>query len=278
VRGTRASLNRLIFERDLVVTISAVNAHYFAGFGGGRKSIFPGIAGRDGIIANHLLAVDFERGRMADGVETGRLDGNPLNEDICEIVSRRPPDFSINTLLNPAGGIGALYCGHWLEAHRAACGRFMEHHAVPIPERRAWAIVSCGGHPKDIDLIQSHKTIQYASRALSRGGIMLLFARCDDGLGSSGFEAFFPIREVTTLLADIRDRNPKNGQTALALHQKTRELNIGLVSALAPALVRDMGMEPFANAQEGISWLRAGAGAADGYCIPHGAVTLPWEG
>lgn len=274
-RGTSASLNRLLFERDLVVTISAINAHYFAGFGGGRKSVFPGVAGREGIIANHRLAIDFTRGSLAAGVETARLDGNPVNEDICEIVARRPPDFSINTLLNPEGEIGGIWSGHWQEAHRAACEGFLRHHGVTITQRLPWALVSAGGHPKDIDLIQSHKTIQYAARAVQPGGAMLIFARCPEGLGSGGFDRFFPIADLRALLNTISRRSPKNGQTAVALYQKVREFRIGLVSELPGDIVSAIGMTPFSAPAEGIAWLRRLADGAQGYCLPHGAITLP---
>lgn len=271
-RGTKAGLNRLLWERDLVVVISAVTAHYFAGFGGGRKSVFPGLAERDGIIANHQLAIDFKRGRLADGVEPCNLTGNPVHEDFIEIVGNRPPDFIITSLMTDDFAIGALHCGHWQWSHESACERYMRHHGVAIPEKRAVVIASCGGAPKDIDLIQSHKTIQYATKALQPGGKLLLLAECPEGLGNKSFGNFFPIKDVNGLLRQIREENVPNGQTALALHQKTQEFDIGLVSALPDEFVKAMGMTPLESLEGGLKW----TGADGGYIVPHGAMTLPY--
>ena len=47
-RGTEVAVNRTVAEADKIVLTGAVSPHYFAGFGGGRKSIMPGACSLEG--------------------------------------------------------------------------------------------------------------------------------------------------------------------------------------------------------------------------------------
>ncbi|HID19705.1 MAG TPA: DUF2088 domain-containing protein, partial [Methanophagales archaeon] len=57
-RGTPVSLNRTYAKADIKVLTGDITLHYYAGFGGGRKSIVPGISSRETIKRNHALVVD----------------------------------------------------------------------------------------------------------------------------------------------------------------------------------------------------------------------------
>ncbi|HUX06491.1 MAG TPA: nickel-dependent lactate racemase [Acidobacteriota bacterium] len=271
-RGIDVRLSSLLFDHDLVITISAVNFHYFAGFGGGRKSIIPGLAAHETIITNHLLAVDFERGRLADGVEPGRLGGNPVNEDMEEGVALHPPDFAVHVILTPNKEIGAVWAGDWKAAFRGACGVFLKRFGVTISERRSLVLASAGGHPKDIDFIQSHKTIQLATAALVPGGTLVLLARCGEGIGSRDFRSYFPLNDLDVFLQNLKGGGLRNGQTAMALHAKAGEYRIVLVSELPQKDVVEMGMEPAGSLREALA---TATGDAPAYVIPDGGTTLP---
>ena len=54
-RGTRLRVNRCLVEADLIVTTGRIKPHYFAGYGGGTKGIFPGLGAEADIRQNHLL-------------------------------------------------------------------------------------------------------------------------------------------------------------------------------------------------------------------------------
>lgn len=272
--GTEILLNKKLFQYDLVITISSVSTHYFAGFGGGRKSIFPGLGGKESIIKNHLLSIDFDRETMAEGVEPGKLEGNRVHEDFLEIVAHRLPDFSLNVILSESSEVGHLFAGHWLDSHLAACAEHARLFGVSPGEKADAAIVSCGGFPKDIDLIQSLKTIQYSSRILNRGGRLLLLAECHDGIGSEGFESYFPMDDRKKFLELLKKGNLKNGQTALALNQKTREFRIGMITSLPSDLLQSMGISHLENLDTGLEWLLKD-NPERVYAIPQGAVTLP---
>ena len=70
--------------------MGAVSHHYFAGYGGGRKLIFPGCGEREAIYANHGLYLDGAAGTIAAGCRPGVLDGNPLADDLFEIEEKLP--------------------------------------------------------------------------------------------------------------------------------------------------------------------------------------------
>ena len=56
-RGTEVDVNPLVVGRKVILLGGTVH-HFFAGYGGGRKSILPGVAGRATIMQNHAHALD----------------------------------------------------------------------------------------------------------------------------------------------------------------------------------------------------------------------------
>ena len=155
--GIPIELNRALTEHDHVIIIGGVTFHYFAGFTGGRKLICPGLASARTISETHKLAFDCETRSRRAGVDTGLLDGNAVNEAFMEIVARIEPAFAVNTIVNDAGNAVDLYCGNWKTSHRAACDAYAAEHTIKIAEKRDLVIVSCGGYPYDINMIQAHK-------------------------------------------------------------------------------------------------------------------------
>ena len=92
--------------------MGAVSHHYFAGYGGGRKLIFPGCGERDAIYTNHGLYLDGAAGTIAEGCQPGILDGNPLAEDLFEIEEKLPADLAIHGILDSHGRLCDLLLGH----------------------------------------------------------------------------------------------------------------------------------------------------------------------
>src|SRR2546421_10699327 len=181
--GTPVEVNRALKEHDHVILTGAIGFHYFAGFTGGRKSICPGLASTRTIEATHMLALDFERGGRRAGVGTGLLDGNAVNEEcerICELIN---PAFSINTVVDERGRAVRVYAGNWRSVHRHACEDYVGRHSLKIEEKREVVIVSCGGAPYDINMIQAHKALDMAAHACKDGGTIVFLSECAHGLG-----------------------------------------------------------------------------------------------
>ena len=76
--GNRVEVNPLAVGRK-VITVGGAVHHLMAGYGGGRKSILPGICSRATIRRNHSMALDPDAPRSSPRVGSGRLTGNPIH-------------------------------------------------------------------------------------------------------------------------------------------------------------------------------------------------------
>ncbi|MDQ6786164.1 MAG: lactate racemase domain-containing protein, partial [Acidobacteriota bacterium] len=101
--GIPIELNRALVEHDRVIIVGGISFHYFAGFTGGRKLICPGLASARTVSATHKLAFDYDKKSRRAGVETGSLKENAVHEAFMSVVSKLPPAFSINTIVNEQG-------------------------------------------------------------------------------------------------------------------------------------------------------------------------------
>lgn len=138
-----------------------------------------------------MLALDFEMGGRRTGVGTSLLDGNAVHEECERIAAMVKPRFAINTVVDERGRAVRIYAGDWRAAHRKGCQEYLANHSTTIETKREIVIVSCGGSPYDINLIQAHKALDMAAHACTDGGTIILLAECRDGLGQSDFLKWF---------------------------------------------------------------------------------------
>jgi len=270
-RGTPVVLNRRLVEADRVIVVGAISLHYIAGFSGGRKAILPGCAAERSIQANHLLSFDLETLEKRSGIASGCLDGNPVHEDMTEAVGMLNPSFLVNTVLDGQNEIVAVYAGHWRDAHRRGCDEYLASHTVVVDEHRPLVIVSAGGAPRDVNLIQSHKAMEHASQVLAEGGTMIALAECAQGLGRDDFLRWFAPGGARATALMLAEDYKINGQTAWGLRRKAERFRLLLVSALEADVVRHMGLEPHTTLESALSTVQS----APGYIIPGGLTTLP---
>jgi nickel-dependent lactate racemase len=267
--GTEIELSNALQQYSRIILTGGINFHYFAGFTGGRKSICPGLASAKTIEASHMRALDFETGGRKAGVGTGLLDGNAVHEECERVASLVAPAFGLNTIVNQQKRSVKLFCGDWRLAHRAACEYYLDHHSVPIANKRDIVIASCGGFPYDINLIQAHKALDMASYACNDGGTIVLLAECSDGLGRPNFLKWFEAADSRALAARLRSEYEVNGQTAWALLSKAERYRVCLISQLPDEQVKQMRMTPARSIAEVLG------DTGDGFIMPRGAAVLP---
>jgi nickel-dependent lactate racemase len=271
-RGAPIEVNRALKEFAKVIITGAVGFHYFAGFTGGRKSICPGLASARTIEATHMLALDFERGGRRVGVGTALLDGNAVSDECERVAETINPAFSINAIVDDHGRVEKIFAGHWRAAHREACSDYVGSHSSKISEKREVVIVSCGGAPYDINLIQAHKALDMAAHACADGGTILFLAECVDGLGRADFMKWFESKDSRALEDRLRDSYEVNGQTAWSLLTKTERFRVQIVSELSEEQTRAMRMTRVSSIDEALASISP---AAKGYVMPRGAALLP---
>jgi len=271
-QGAPIEVNRALKEFDKVIVNGAVGFHYFAGFTGGRKSICPGLAAAHTIEATHMLALDFERGGRRVGVGVGLMDDNAVNLECERVAAMIDPVFTINAIVDDRGRAERVFAGHWRKAHRRACENYLVEHSLKITERREVVVVSAGGSPYDINLIQAHKALDMAAQACVDGGTIILLAECPDGLGRADFLKWFDSADSGELETRLRTRYEVNGQTAWALLTKAERWRVHIVTELADEDVRRMRMTQASSIEEALSKISA---SAKGYVMPRGGAVLP---
>jgi lactate racemase len=242
-RGTPVYLRQDLAGASSVITFGAISHHYFAGYGGGRKLIFPGLGKKESIYANHRLFLEAESRNLADGCRSGRLDGNPLAEDLAEVERFRPADLSIHGILNSRGEVCDLMVGEGDDLFRRACARHGEGSEVVIKRRYDLVVASCGGFPKDINFIQSHKAIHHAADFVRNDGTLIVLAECRDGIGSQTFLPWFGPGGWDAAFDALAHQYVGNGGTALAMMAKCRRIRIRLVTGLDAATVDRIGCD-----------------------------------
>jgi len=266
--GIRLRLHRAAVEADLLVTVGTVRHHYFAGFGGGPKMVFPGVAGHEEIQANHSLVLaraDDGRGVRHPACEPGRLTGNPVAEEISRAAEIHPPGVSVCLVEGQAGETAWAAAGPWREVFDAAVAQARLWYEVPGNQLFEAMVASGGGSPSDSSLIQAHKGLDAACRFLVPGGRLLYVAAIDHGAGADAMLPFLERPDPDRIL-DRLDRGwVQYGHTTLRLVEKTRRHRVALYSHLDTSLAVRLGFEPVKVVDEVIeSWRREIPGATVG--------------
>ena len=230
-RGTKVLINKEVKKMDKLIATSSVLCHYFAGYGGGPKILMPGLAGQESISSNHRMTLT-QNGDFNNKCRNGNIRNNPVYSDIAESVKFFPSVLYLGTVLNDKGKIIKALCGNIINEHKRAARFVDELYKIKIKEKADVVICSAGGFPKDINLIQSHKSIHNAYSALKKNGVLICLAECKEGIGSKTFMQYFNYRNITDLKKNILKEYSLNAQTALSFWDKLSNAKILLVSNL----------------------------------------------
>ncbi len=104
----------------------------------------------------------------------GKLEGNPLHEDIDTAGRLCGVDYIVNAVLDEHRTIVYVVAGDPVLAHRAGCAYLDRMYRVPILRRAEIVLVSQGGAPKDANLYQTQKALDNAKHAVRDGGTIIL--------------------------------------------------------------------------------------------------------
>ncbi|MBQ6583492.1 MAG: nickel-dependent lactate racemase [Mogibacterium sp.] len=269
-RGTPVDIDRRVLEADRRICLGNIEYHYFAGYSGGAKAIMPGCSTRAAIQANHRMMASPDS-------HIGKLEGNPVREDIEEAAAMVGADCILNVVIDTHKRIVWAGAGDLVEAHRAGC-RFLDTMYRFELEREAdIVIVSQGGAPKDLNLYQTQKALENARHAVRPGGIIILVGSCREGLGNDVFEAW--MREAATpheLVERIGREFVLGGHKAAMVAEVCEKADVYLVSDLEDSLVREIFMTPYASVSEAYAEAVSKLGPeASVLVMPYGGSTVP---
>ncbi len=241
--GGDCEINTIAMEADLLVAEGFIEPHFFAGFSGGRKSVLPGIAGRGTVLANHCSEfIAHENAR------TGVLAHNPIHEDMLWAAKTAKLAYIVNVVLNAEKKVIYAVAGDVEQAHKkgtdflsSLCGA----KAVPADI----VISTNGGYPLDQNVYQAVKGMTAAEATVKEGGVIIMIARANDGIGGDHFyHQLADERDISKTMQTFlsRGRNetvPDQWQTQIMLRVLMRARVI-FISEMADELVEQMHMIP----------------------------------
>lgn len=291
-RGTPVRLHPRYLDADHRVCLGGVSFHYFAGFGGGPKLVFPGLGTPEAIAQNHRRAL---RGADAGvtgadaGAEweaacrSGRLAGNPVAEDLRDAASLAPPHCEVVVVeepgtrpdfARPAPVPLLVHAGEFPETHAGAVASFAQPRRLAFTQAPDLLITDAGGTPRDDSFLQAHKSLQHGVRFLPRGGALLLVARCGEW-GSAQIETMS--RGTAAAVPSGEGRGGLHEQTLAALRWAVRNRRVALWSDLPPDGLRALGVEALPTEAAAQAWCREVAPGYWGW-LPAAERFLPQSG
>ena len=278
-RGTEVSVNKIMHEADKVIMTGGVIYHYMAGFGGGRKSILPGVAGLKTIQQNHLWALtDTVGGGSNPLAKNAATKGNPAHEDMMEICAFVDPTFTVNVVPNLDGQLTGIFAGNWVSAWREACDLVEEIYGVPIEEQADIVVSTAGGYPKDINLYQSQKTIDNTTYAMKPGGVAIVLAECPMIGDPPEFFDWFDYPDMLSLETAARENFLISSWLAVKqLEYKDMGTIILLTKEGNEDLARKAYVEPVTTIEDALklAYERCGTDKPKITVMPQGANTYP---
>ena len=180
-RGTDVKVKNAFLEADLKILLGDVEIHYFAGYGGGRKSVLPGISHYSTI--QHNYTKNFFHPMAKPGV----LDGNPMYENMTEAARLAKPDFCLNVVQNARHEIVGAFAGDFDLVLRKGVSLIDKMYKIKVKEKADIVVTAADGSPHDVNLYQAYKALHLSLNVVKDNGIIILAAQCPDGHGSEPY-------------------------------------------------------------------------------------------
>jgi len=224
--GIRVYLNRVFAEADVKILTGDIGFHYYAGYGGGRKSVLPAVTGEETIKRNHAMI-------LHPKAKTGVLDENPIHEDMVEAARLAKVDFILNVVTNSKGEVVKAFAGDLEKAFYEGTKLVDEMYRISVDRKADVVVVSSGGHPADINLFQAYKGVDNALEAVKRGGVIILVAECPEGHGNQVFyDWVVKFKDLSAIEREIKRNFVLGGHKAYYLMSALKKVQIILVSTM----------------------------------------------
>ena len=255
--GAPCVIDRVAADAELLVSEGFIEPHFFAGFSGGRKSVLPGVADQVTVLGNHCSKfIDSPNAR------TGKLDGNPLHEDMVAAAKFAKLAFIVNVVIDEAKKTVAAFAGDPYAAHRRGCD-FLLGYAKVAPKFADIVITSNGGAPLDQNLYQCVKGMTAAEATCNPGGVIIDCVECADGHGGESF--YRSLRDCASAdafyaqcLATPQDRTIPDQWEAQILARIIRNFTVIVVSRPEmKTMVEEMKMRYAATLDEALEMAHA---------------------
>jgi nickel-dependent lactate racemase len=244
-------MNRMAVEADLLVSEGFIEPHFFAGFSGGRKSVFPGVTSRKTVVYNHNA--EFIAHPKA---RTGILDENPVHIDMLHAARSVKLAFICNVVLNAEKEVIYAVAGDCDAAHRKGADFLASKCAVKaIP---ADIVISTnGGYPLDQNIYQAVKGMTAAEAAVKKDGVIIMLSKSNDGHGGPEFYKTFAEekdldRMLDTFMKTPRENTRVDQWQSQIFARVLKHARVIYISDAPDQMARDLHMTPAHSISEAL--------------------------
>jgi len=268
--GTPVEVFEEVLDADLIISTGTVEFHYYAGYGGGGKSILPGVSSEKAVLSFHSHYSKLFEGEPL----SGRID-SPARKDIEEAAGITGLRFILNVVINSRKEIVAAVAGDFIKAHREGAKYVDSIYKIKVEPADA-VIVSCGGFPKDINLYQATKALENAIPAVKAGGSIVLVAECAEGIGNQVYECWNrECRSPDDAIERFKQFFEFGGHKSAIVAKAAKQFKLYIVSKLSEEESRRAFFIPAKSVQEALEAILAENPEAKVHVMPDGGWTLP---
>ena len=253
--GGDCEVNSIAVNADLLVAEGFIEPHFFAGFSGGRKSVLPGVCGRKTVLANHCA--EFIDDKCA---RTGILDGNPIHKDMLWAAEKAKLCYIVNVVLNAEKQAIYAVAGDTFEAHKKGV-EFLCEQCGAKARPADIVLTTNGGYPLDQNVYQSIKGMTAAEATVKDGGVIIMMAKCNDGVGGDHFyHQMADEQDVNKIMSELMSRRrletlPDQWMTQI-LSRILLKVSVVYVSEMDDKTVSEMHMIPAKNLDDAMKKAR----------------------
>ncbi len=270
-RGNELWVNKDVAQADVKISTGNIVPHRYAGYGGGAKSILPGVSSRETIGYNHLYV---ETGEAA----LGKTKGNPVREEMEEAAKMIGLDMIVNTVMNVKNEIVKVVAGDPAMAHQAGVKACNDIYGVKIPEKAD--IILASSYPMDISFHQASKTLEAIGHIIKEKSTIIMLSPCYEGVGGKDFVDFLKEKTPEAIIRNIKAHPEKNVVSGIISYLITKckeKAKIYLISeGIQDKDIIEMGMLPAQSAQSVLNdVLKNYRDDAKVLVLPTASVTLP---
>jgi len=176
------SICRRFVEADFRIVTGYIEAHFMAGFSGGRKGVCPALVDLATVQRFHGYKT-----LASPRADTGLLADNPCHEIALRVAKTVGVDFLFNVAITAEHDMAGIYCGDLEAAHEAGCDQVAAWTTATIDGPFDLVITNGGGFPLDQTFYQSVKGMCTALPALGPDTTLLQVSRCNEALGSQSY-------------------------------------------------------------------------------------------
>lgn len=274
--GRLVRVHRAYAEASVRILTGFVEPHFFAGASGGPKAVLPGIADIDSIMDNHGARL------LSSGQATWAITvGNPLWDELYDVVVATQPTFLLNVTLNRDREITGVFTGDLLQAHQAAVDFVRTRAMQPVDAPFDIVLTTNSGYPLDLNLYQSVKGMSAAAQIVKPGGDIIIAAECWDGIPEHGEygrllrEAESPEALLATIMAPgFRCHDQWEAQVQAQIQRKAR-VHV-YADGLTDAQLREAMVAPCRSIEGRLAELLAVNPQARIAVLPEGPQTVPY--